>query len=229
MNIARVFPRITKATPNDDYTFYDAPGMFLPEIDEVHISVAFTYDLRRAEALEKQWRHIAPVKIGGPALNEPGGEFIPGMYLKPGYVITSRGCPNKCWFCSVWRREGEVIRELVVKEGNNILDDNLLACSDNHIREVFAMLKRQKYGRPMFTGGLEADKLKDWHVELFRDIKPKEMFFADDEPISYRPVELNLEGIRELEKLKLDFVNLTVQSMLNGTMKLKVVEQIIRM
>ena len=188
LNMARIFPRVTNATPNDDYTFYDAPGMFLPPIDEVHISVAFTYDLPKAEQLMKAWKHIAPVKIGGPALNEPGGEFRPGMYLKPGYVITSRGCPNKCWFCSVWRREGEKIRELEVKEGNNILDDNLLACSDDHIKQVFAMLKKQKYGRPMFTGGLEAAKLKDWHVEELRKLHPKEMFFAYDTPDDYEPL-----------------------------------------
>ena len=96
--IARVFPRKTNASPEDEYSFFDAPGMFLPEIDEVHISVAFTYDLPRAEILAKAWEHIAPVGIGGPAMGEAGGEFIPGMYLKPGYVITSRGCPNRCWF-----------------------------------------------------------------------------------------------------------------------------------
>ena len=196
--IARVFPRITKATPCDEYTFYDFPGMFLPEdITEVHISVAFTYDLAKAEQLGKEWEHIAPVKIGGPAMNEPGGEFEPGMYLKPGYVITSRGCPNKCWFCSVWRREGQQIRELQVKEGNNILDDNLLACSDKHIKEVFAMLKRQKYGKPEFTGGLEAARLKDWHVDLFREVKPKEMFFAYDTLDDYEPL---LEAGKKLLK-----------------------------
>lgn len=188
MNIARIFPRITKATPQDKYTFYDAPGMFLPPIDEVHISVAFTYDLPRAEELEKQWRHVAPVKMGGPALNEPGGEFTPGMYIKPGYVITSRGCPNKCWFCSVWRREGSEIRELAVKEGNNVLDDNLLACSDSHIQKVFDMLKRQKYGKPEFTGGLEAARLKDWQVKQLKELKPKSIFFAYDTPDDYEPL-----------------------------------------
>jgi hypothetical protein len=188
VKIARVFPRITRATPNDEYTFYDTPGIFLPPIDEVHISVAFTYDLKKAEQLMKQWEHVAPVKIGGPALNEPGGEFIPGRYIKPGYVITSRGCPNKCWFCSVWRREGTTIRELEVKEGNNVLDDNLLACSDQHIKTVFAMLKKQKYGRPEFTGGLEAARLKDWHVECLRELKPKQLFFAYDTPDDYEPL-----------------------------------------
>lgn len=188
MNIARIFPRITKATPQDEHTFYDAPGMFLPPIDEVHISVAFTYDLPRADELKKQWRHVAPVKIGGPALNEEGGEFTPGMYLKPGYVITSRGCPNKCWFCSVWRREGSEIRELAVKEGNNVLDDNLLACSDSHIQKVFDMLKRQKYGKPEFTGGLEAARLKDWQVKQLKELKPKSIFFAYDTPDDYEPL-----------------------------------------
>ncbi len=188
MKIARVFPRVTNATPRDEYTFFDGPGLFLPPIDEIHISVVFTYDIEQVEYLAKQWEHIAPVKIGGPAFNEPGGDFIPGMYLKPGYVITSRGCPNNCWFCSVWRREGREVRELPVTEGNNVLDDNLLACSDGHTREVFKMLKRQKYGRPMLTGGLEAKRLKDWHVEMLRKLRPKEMFFAYDTPDDYEPL-----------------------------------------
>lgn len=188
MKIARVFPRITKATPQDELCFFGPPGMFLPQIDEVHISVVFTYDLEKAYDLAEQWKHIAPVKIGGPAMDEPGGEFIPGRYIKPGYVITSRGCPNRCWFCRVWIREGGIIRELEVKEGNNVLDDNLLACSDDHIKKVFAMLKIQKYGRAMFTGGLEAALLKDWHVELLADLKPKELFFAYDEPVDYEPL-----------------------------------------
>jgi hypothetical protein len=49
LRIARVFPRRTKATPTDDLVFTDCPPMFMPEIDEVHISVAFTYDMKRAE------------------------------------------------------------------------------------------------------------------------------------------------------------------------------------
>lgn len=188
MKIARIFPRKTKATPLDEYTFFEGPGLFLPPIDEIHVSVAFTYDLEKAYRLAEQWQHIAPVKIGGPALNEPGGEFVPGRYLKKGYVITSRGCPNSCWFCSVWRREGREVRELPITEGNNVLDDNLLACSDSHIREVFAMLKRQKHGRPMLTGGLEAKRLKGWHVEALRELRPKEIFFAYDTPDDYEPL-----------------------------------------
>jgi hypothetical protein len=188
MRIARVFPRKTNATPTDDLVYFNGPGMFPLEVDEVHISVAFTYDLKTARYLEKQWKHVAPVIFGGPAFNEQGGEFIPGRYIKEGYVITSRGCPNNCWFCKVPDREGRAIRELEVKEGNNLLDDNLLACSDEHIKKVFEMLKRQTYGQPVFTGGLEAAKLKPWHVKELREIKPKEMFFAYDTPDDLEPL-----------------------------------------
>ena len=185
--IARVFPRRTRATPIDEYSFIGEPDLFVPDdIDEVHISVTFTWDLPPAERLARAWGKIAPVKIGGPATGMAGGDFEPGMYLRPGYVITSRGCPNRCWFCSVWQREGEVW-ELPIRNGWNVLDDNLLACSDEHIRNVFSMLKRQTK-RAQFTGGLEAARLKDWHVDLLFDLKPKQMFFAYDSPHDYEPL-----------------------------------------
>jgi len=186
MRIIRVFPRRTKATPTDELAFVGYPTMFA-EADEVHISVIFSGDLPEAERLEKEWRHVAPVKIGGPATGQRGEDFTPGMYLKQGYVITSRGCPNRCWFCGVWRREGDVVRELPVTEGWNILDDNLLACSDDHIKNVFAMLAKQRE-RSYFTGGLEAARLKAWHVEELVKLKPKEMFFAYDGPEDKEPL-----------------------------------------
>ena len=170
--IARVFPRRTNASPTDPLAFFDAPGLFPVEADEVHVSVTFTYDIPAAERLAKAWERIAPVKMGGPALGAAGGDFTPGMYLKRGYVITSRGCPNHCWFCAVPKREGE-LRELPITEGYNVLDDNLLACSEPHIRAVFAMLHRQKFGRPEFTGGLESARLRDWHVDLLSDLHPR--------------------------------------------------------
>ena len=189
MKIARVFPRVTSATPRDELSFYDAPSMFLheTEIDEVHISVAFSYDMKHAEWLAKQWEGTGlPVKMGGPAFNERGSEFIPGRYVKEGYTITSRGCPNNCWFCAVPGREGE-LHELEIKDGWNILDDNFLACSDDHINKVFEMLKRQKE-RPEFTGGLEAKIIKPWHADKLHEVKTKRMYFAYDTPDDYEPL-----------------------------------------
>lgn len=193
--IARVFPRKTAATPTDKYAFSPVAGrlpfphrqLLLPDdISEVHISATFTFDSWAACALADAWQHIAPVKIGGPAIGSRGEEFVPGRYLKSGYVITSRGCPNGCWFCSVPKREGG-IRELPICDGWNVLDDNLLACSDRHILDVFAMLRRQRE-KAHFTGGLEAARLLPWHVNELATIKPKQIFFAYDTPNDYEPL-----------------------------------------
>jgi hypothetical protein len=188
MRIIRVFPRRTKATPTDNLAYIGGPDMFA-EADKVHISVTFSWDMKEAERLEKEWRHIAPVTVGGPATGQRGENFNPGLYLKKGYVITSRGCYNKCWFCSVWRREGTV-RELPITEGWNVLDDNLLACSESHIRSVFAMLAGQKSKghRIEFTGGLEAKVLKQWQAEELRRLYPSQMFFAYDTPDDFEPL-----------------------------------------
>jgi len=190
--IARIFPRRTRATPDDDLAFTTFPAS-PPDVDEVHISVTFSYDMQRAETLEKQWRALGvPVKVGGPALGLPGGGFTPGLYLRKGLVITSRGCDNSCWFCSVPQREGK-LRELPITEGNVILDDNLLTCSDEHIRAVFAMLSRQQERpadglRPVFSGGLEARLLKPWHVELLRAVKTRRLYCAYDTPDDLEPL-----------------------------------------
>lgn len=142
-------------------------------------------DKEYAEWLGEQWKHVAPVEISGPAYGIESGEFTPGMYIKKGYTITSRGCPNKCWFCKAWKREGSH-KELTIHPGNDLLDDNILACSDSHIRKVFAMLEKRP--RVKFTGGLEAARLKKWHVEELKKIKPDEMFFAYDEPRDWEPL-----------------------------------------
>jgi len=189
MRIIRIFPRKTKATPDDENVRINCGPCLLDECDEVHISVTFSWDMQCAENLAEQWKYVGRVKIGGPAAGTRGEEFVPGMYIKSGYVITSRGCPNKCWFCEVWKREGKV-RELEINDGWNVLDDNLLACTEPHIRSVFNMLKRVKSSghRIEFTGGLEAARLNQWHVDLLRDLKPKQVFFAYDTPDDLDPL-----------------------------------------
>jgi hypothetical protein len=185
--IIRVFPTKTNATPDDENVrIRKYPDLF-DKAHEVHISVTFTWDIQWAEKAAKAWEEVAPVKIGGPAYNEIGGDFVPGMYMKKGYVITSRGCTNRCWFCSVPKREGYKIRELPVTDGWVVTDDNLLACSDRHIDEVFDMLKRQPH-KPQFVGGLESKILtKDIAVRL-KDLKPKSIYFAYDRPEEYDPL-----------------------------------------
>jgi len=189
LRVIRVFPRETKATPTDALVRVGVGPTLFDSADEVHISATFSWDLPIVDHLAKEWSAIAPVKVGGPAMGMPGGEFCPGEFLRPGYVITSRGCPNRCWFCDVWRREGP-IRELQITNGVNVLDDNLLACSDAHISGVFDMLARVRTSktRVVFTGGLEAARLKEWHVLRLRDLHPHGIFFAYDTPDDLAPL-----------------------------------------
>ena len=120
VKIARVFARKTNLCPTDKDAYFGVPGFFTPEYDEVHISVTFTWDIEYAEFLAKQWKTVSPkVLIGGPAIRGLGipGVFKPGVYLKKGVTITSRGCPYDCSHCFVQRREGG-IQELPIYPGN---------------------------------------------------------------------------------------------------------------
>lgn len=187
VRIIRVFPRQTKATPIDDLVRFGTPGMF-DEADEIHVSVTFTADKAIAERLAEQWRSVAPVKVGGVAYGDTSLEFIPGRYIKPGYTITSRGCPRRCWFCGVWKKWPEA-NVLPIYDGWNVLDDNLLACPRDHVEAVFAMLRRQ--GRRVeFTGGLEALALQDYQVDLLASLRPRpNMFFAYDPGDAFETLE----------------------------------------
>lgn len=177
-------------TPDDDDVRIGGPQFWdHGDGQDVLISCTFTWDKFKCENLAEQWSNAGfTPQLGGPAYEDPGGEFDPGKFVKIGMTITSRGCNNKCWFCLVPKREGK-LRELKIKDGFNILDNNLLQCSEKHIREVFAMLDRQREPA-MFTGGLEALALKKWHVEIIDGLKrkPKVLYFAYDTPDDREPL-----------------------------------------
>jgi hypothetical protein len=174
----KIFPIRTNATPVDDNVIINrAPSMF-DECDHVSISVAFSYHKKIAEDLYQAWKYVAHCEVGGPAYNFPGGEFEVGKFLKEGYLITSRGCNNHCWFCSVPSREG-CLRELKIGKGHIILDDNFLACSKVHRNAVYKMLSQQK-SSIRFAGGLEARLLTLWDAEWLYKLKCNSIYFAYD-------------------------------------------------
>lgn len=193
--IARVFPRRTRATPDDGLAFTGYPGLFPPDVDEVHVSVTFTWDLPLAEELARAWEVVAPTKLGGPATGQRGEAFEPGMYLAPGYTITSRGCPNRCWFCYVPKRDGGVL-EWPIRPGWNVQDDNLLACSHDHVQAVFDMLAAQPYPAE-FAGGLEARRLEGWHVDNLLALRLRQLFLAYDDADDYAPMRDAAAMLRE--------------------------------
>ena len=138
------------------------------------------YDFR-AEPGAFAWADIDPMwETWSAAAFAPGTEFVPGRFLAKGVTITSRGCPRRCPFCFVPGREG-ALRELPIREGWNVQDNNLLACSRRHIEAVFAMLSRQRH-YAKFAGGLDARLLKRWHVDGFQALGIDELWFACDSP-----------------------------------------------
>jgi hypothetical protein len=190
--LIRVFPERNKWTPVDDLAFVGHPPFeqFRP-VDPntpVHVSVTFTWHRKLARELAEAWKvYYKRVSIGGPAYDDKGGEFVPGRYLKIGSTITSRGCPKKCGWCKVPFSEGE-LREMPIKPGWIVQDNNLLACSESHLHKVFEMLRGQKRNI-FFNGGLDKDFLKPRHRELFDSIPIGELWFACDRGKDYERLD----------------------------------------
>lgn len=175
----RVFPRKTLWTPTDSLSFVGDAPLFLPPEQPVHISVTFTWDIPEAERLYRSWsRFYSDVQLGGPAFGDKGDHFVPGRYVRSGVVVTSRGCPKECPWCFVPKREGKT-RELPIMEGWDVIDNNLLACTPEHIERVFEMLRRQP--KPIrLSGGLDADMFTEWHRDLLATIRLQFAWFAAD-------------------------------------------------
>ena len=186
--IARVFPRRTSATPDDELAFVGDPPLFLPNVDEVHVSCTFTWDRPKAERLARSWsNHGYKVLLGGPAYDAPAGDFTPGVYVKAGMTITSRGCVRCCPFCFVPKREGK-LRLLDIKPGWDILDNNLLACPRPHIEAVLDMLDGQPRAA-RFTGGIDARLCQPWFARRLGAMRMQILYTAYDVPAARPHVE----------------------------------------
>jgi len=164
--------------------------MMRPEADEVHVSCTFTWDKPTAERLRDAWAQYYPVvRIGGPAFDDPGKEFTPGMYVKMGIVYLSRGCNNQCPWCLAWQREGK-IKEGKIVEGNNIQDNNLFQCNDDYIDSALDMLSAQHH---VILAGVEAIRIKQRWADRIRGLRLYQIFVAADTPQAIKPVRKALK------------------------------------
>ena len=141
MKILRVFIRRTSQTPIDNYVRIGMPDLFRPkDVDEVHISAIFTWDIEKALELQKDYLQYYPkVLVGGPAFinNNYHPRFYPGRYVKKGITITTRGCNNNCPWCLVPKIEGR-FEEINIEQGNIIQDNNILMANKSHLQYVLA-------------------------------------------------------------------------------------------
>lgn len=192
MRILRVFPRRTSYSPKDDMVFVGNPQFERPAADEVHISCTFTWDKPEAERLKLAWSQYYPVvKVGGPAYDDPClDSFIPGRYVKEGVVYTSHGCNNKCPWCLVWKREGQ-IRLDHIHQGNILQDNNILQCPRHHVESVFDMLSTQR--GIVLAGGIEAARVEQWSADRIRGLHIKTIFLACDTDNAIKPLRKALK------------------------------------
>jgi hypothetical protein len=153
--------------------------IFIPDHDEVHVSCAFTWDKETCQELAYQWMAATnkPVRLGGPAFGSPAEDFIPGLYMKPNIIFTTRGCNNNCPWCIVPKLEGR-LKELPIYPGNWVQDNNFLQADRAHKDKVFDMLMSQK--QICFKGGLEADRIDDHFVNAITSLRIKELWLACD-------------------------------------------------
>ena len=150
-------------------------------------SIPFTWLLPAAE--DQARCHNGPVVAGGPAVKLMGAPWaetpdsVPFDVLafhNPLATFTTRGCPNRCRFCAVPKIEGDFMELESWKPAPVICDNNLLACSRHHFESVIESLKPFPYAD--FNQGLEAGRLKEWHVDLIRGLKHVKIRFAFDHP-----------------------------------------------
>jgi hypothetical protein len=117
-----------------------------------YISVVFSWKLQ--EAYQRACWYKAQgytVRAGGPAvafapesmssIAEIVGEVDALPRHNPNATFTTRGCPNRCKFCIVWRIEPQFVELKEWTPRQIVCDNNFLASSDAHFDRVIDGLK----------------------------------------------------------------------------------------
>ena len=173
--------------------------MIRPVVDEVHVSVTFTWDREEGRRLVEAWgQYYNKILLGGPAFANGAGEFTSGVYVRQGVTFTTRGCNNKCPWCLVPQREGR-LRYLEIKPGHIVEDNNLLQADHQHISAVFEMLKKQPRAA-ILSGGLQASLIDDWVMDQLRGIRISQLFLAADTKEALKPLKKAISRLSWLPK-----------------------------
>lgn len=199
MRILRIFPRKGNSfTPRDELCFCGDPPLWRPPIecvDEVHVSVTFTWDILEGQRLMEAWNQYYPiVKIGGPAFGTANGHFVPGRYVKQGVTFTTRGCNNHCDHCLVPEWEGPLVPYEHFSAGYIVQDNNLLQAPAKHRRRVFVMLSEQSRAA-QFKGGLQASLVTDEIADELRGLRISEAWLAADDEGALKPLAKAVEKL----------------------------------
>lgn len=201
---------------------------FWQEYDIVYMSKVFTFSNDRQE-------YVNAKKIikGGVGYNaeskllseidklQPDYSIYPQIDNKTAYGFLTRGCPNKCEWCVVPKKEGNIkpyndITEITIEGRNNIIlmDNNILALKDYAIEQLDKIISMNLYID--FNQGLDA-RLVDIHfAKRLAKIKwIKYIRFACDTKSQIKWVVNAIELLKEAGYKKPIFLYM----LLTGTLK----------
>ncbi|MGN1216734.1 MAG: radical SAM protein, partial [Phocaeicola sp.] len=105
----------------------------------------------------------------------PDYSIYPSIGKKTAYGFITRGCPNKCKWCIVPEKEGNVKPYMDVEDiafdgrTNLILMDNNILASDYGIKQIEKIVDR-KY-RVDFNQGLDARLVTDGIADLISKVR----------------------------------------------------------
>ena len=121
------------------------------------------------------------------------------------YGFLTRGCPRRCPFCIVGRKEGtfsykvaDVSEWWAGQENIKLIDPNLLACPE-HIELLKQLVDTGAYVD--ITQGLDVRLLTEKNIELINEMKVKALHMAWDNPRD-KSVKSSLEYFRKCTKVK---------------------------
>lgn len=189
-------------TPTDPYAFVGDPplGLWRPEADEVHVSVTFTWDIEKGQRLAEAWgQYYEIVRLGGPAFGDCSSDFIPGRYLHHGVTFTTRGCNNRCPWCLVPEREGQLKEIENFAPGYVIQDNNILQATRSHLINVGSMLNTQRRAA-IFSGGIQTSLVDNWVADWFHNLRINSIFLAADTDRSLPALRMAVSKLDFLER-----------------------------
>jgi hypothetical protein len=93
------------------------------------------------------------------------------------YVFTSRGCPNRCAYCAVWRLEANTVivpnwKEHIIKDRPYVMisDNNLSAQPIEHIEEICNFISENKKS-VVFDNGFDCKHINEKMANLLSKLK----------------------------------------------------------
>lgn len=124
---------------------------------------------------------------------KPDYSIYPSIGNKTAYGFLTRGCPNKCKWCIVPKKEGDIkpymdVEEIAIDGRNElILMDNNILASDHGIEQIEKIIKmnegRKKKIKVDFNQGLDARLVTDEIAKMLSRLKwIKRIRFGCDTP-----------------------------------------------